>query len=95
VPFAEEWRTYAQARARENSLYVVASNRVGEEYSYRFLGESMVVGPRGELYASMGEPIEGYAVASIDLDRVRQTREELQLIQCRVPQSYRAIVRRY
>jgi len=95
VPFAEEWRTYAQARALENSLYVVASNRVGEEYSYRFLGESMVVGPRGELYASMGEPIEGYAVASIDLDRVRQTREELQLIQCRVPQSYRAIVRRY
>ena len=31
----------------------------------------------------------------IDLDLVRKTREELQLIQCRLPQSYRAIVRRY
>jgi len=93
--YVEEWRTYVQARALENSLFVVASNRIGEEYSYRFLGESMIVGPRGELYASIDEEIEGYAMAPIDLDLVRKTREELQLIQCRMPQSYRAIVRRY
>jgi predicted amidohydrolase len=93
--FVEEWRTYVQARALENSLYVVASNRIGEEYSYHFFGDSMVVGPRGELYASIDEEIEGYAVAPIDLDAVRKTREELQLVQCRMPQSYRAIVRRY
>lgn len=93
--FVEEWRTYVQARALENSLYVVASNRVGEEYSYHFFGDSMIVGPRGELYASIDEQIEGYAVAAIDLDLVRKTREELQLIQCRVPQSYRSVVRKY
>ena len=91
----EEWRTYIQARASENALYVVASNRVGEEYSYRFFGDSMVAGPRGEIYASIDEEIEGYAVAAIDMDAVRKTREELQLIQCRVPQAYRAIVRKY
>ncbi|MGD9406111.1 MAG: carbon-nitrogen hydrolase family protein [Anaerolineae bacterium] len=90
-----EWRTYAQARALENALYVAAANRIGEEYSYQFFGDSMVVGPRGEVYASIDEEIEGYAVATIDLDAVRQTREELQLIQCRSPQSYRSIVRRY
>ena len=93
--FVEEWRTYVQARALENSIYVIASNRIGEEYSYRFLGDSMVVGPRGEVYASIDEEIEGYAVATIDLDVVRKVREELQLIQCRSPQAYRAIVRRY
>jgi predicted amidohydrolase len=93
--YVEEWRTYVQARALENSLYVVASNRVGEEYSYHFFGDSMIVGPRGELYASIDEQIEGYAVAPIDLDLVRKTREELQLIQCRVPQSYRSVVRKY
>ena len=91
----EEWRTYIQARASENALYVVASNRIGEEYSYRFFGDSMVAGPRGEIYASIDEEIEGYAVAVIDMDAVRKTREELQLIQCRVPQAYRAVVRRY
>jgi predicted amidohydrolase len=92
---AHEWRTYTQARALENSCYVVASNRIGEEYSYRFIGESMVVGPRGEIYASIDEEIEGYAVATVDLDAVRRTREELQLIQCRVPAAYRAVVRKY
>ncbi len=90
-----EWRTYVQARALENALYVAAANRIGEEYSYQFFGDSMVIGPRGEVYASIDEEIEGYAVATIDLDAVRKTREELQLIQCRSPQSYRPIVRKY
>lgn len=93
--FVEEWRTYVQARALENALYVVAGNRIGEEYSYHFFGDSMVVGPRGEIYATIDEEIEGYAVATVDLDAVRKTREELQLIQCRSPQAYRAIVRKY
>jgi omega-amidase len=93
--FVEEWRTFNQARASENAMYVVASNRIGEEYSYQFLGDSMVIGPRGEIYASIDEQIEGYAVATIELDAVRKTREELQLIQCRVPSAYRAIVRKY
>jgi predicted amidohydrolase len=93
--YVEEWRTYVQARALENSLYMVASNRIGEEYSYQFFGDAMVVGPRGELYASIDEEIEGYAVAPIELNAVRKTREELQLIQCRVPSAYRSLVRRY
>jgi predicted amidohydrolase len=91
----EEWRVYVQARAMENSTFVVASNRIGEEYSYHFFGDSMVVGPRGEFYALIDEEIEGYAVATIDLDAVRKTREESQLIQCRVPAAYRAVVRKY
>jgi len=92
----EEWRTYVHARALENSLYVVASNRIGEEYSYQFFGDSRVVGPRGETHVSIDEEVEdAYAVATIDLDAVRKTREELQLIQCRVPAAYRALVRKY
>lgn len=93
--FIEEWRIYVQARALENAIYVVASNRIGEEYSYHFFGDSIVAGPRGEVYASIDEEIEGYAVATIDLDTVRKTREELQLIQCRSPQAYRPLVRKY
>ena len=51
---------------------------------------------RGEVYTYIEEEIEeGYAVAAIDLDAVRKTREELQLIQCRVPTAYRAVVRKY
>lgn len=93
--YVEEWRTYVQARALENAFFVAASNRIGEEYSYQFFGDSMIVDPRGGLYAFIDEEIEGYAVATIDLDAVRETREESQIIQCRVPPSYRAVVRRY
>jgi predicted amidohydrolase len=94
-PYIDEWRTFVQARAMENAFFVAASNRIGEEYSYHFVGQSLIAGPRGEVYASMDEEIEGYAIAAIDLDIVRKTREDLQLIQCRVPEAYRAIVRRY
>ncbi len=93
--YVEEWRTYLRARAMENAVFVAAANRIGEEYSYRFFGESMVLGPRGELLTHLDEEIEGYAVTTAQLDKVRQTREELQLIQCRQPASYRAVVRKY
>ncbi len=94
-PDAEEWRTYVRARALENSLFVAAANRVGEEYTYAFFGQSMVVGPRGEVHVSVEEGIEGYGVARIDLNDVRKNREESQLLQCRQPRTYRAVVKKY
>jgi predicted amidohydrolase len=94
--FLAEWQTYVHARALENAFYVAASNRIGEEYSYHFFGDSRVVGPRGQTYAFIEEEMaDAYAVATIDLDTVRSTREELQLMQCRMPQAYRALVRKY
>ena len=94
-PHADEWRAYLQARAYENAVFVAAANRVGEEPSYTFFGRSGVVGPRGKIYASVDEPTEGYAVAIIDLDEVRQVREETQILQCRQPTAYRSVVKRY
>jgi predicted amidohydrolase len=94
-PHVDEWRTYALSRAYENSIFVAAANRVGEEYTYSFFGESMVIGPRGEVYTSIDEEIEGYAISKIDLDDVRKYREEFQFMQSRQPQTYRAIVKKY
>lgn len=94
-PNAEEWKVYCLARAYENSMFLVGANRIGEEYTYSFCGQSLIVGPRGGLHASMDEGIEGYCVARIDLDEVRKYREELQHFQCRQPATYRSIVRKY
>lgn len=99
----DEWKTYLRARAYENAVYMIGSNRVGEDVTLTFGGESMVVGPRGQIYASLagetdektGAPLEGFAVARIDLDEVRHSREEYQLIQNRQPTVYKTIVRRY
>jgi predicted amidohydrolase len=116
-PNDEEWQTYLRARAFENAVFVAAANRVGEEPSYTFFGQSTIVGPRGKIYARIqapqpaapqpidapsrteesepSGPPEGYAVARIDLDEIRQYREETQILQCRQPATYRAVVKRY
>lgn len=99
----DEWQVYVRARAYENASFVAACNRVGEDVTLNFGGQSMIVGPRGEIYASLvdevdeetGEALEGYAVATIDLDDVRTHREALQTLQGRQPPVYRAIVRKY
>ncbi len=99
----DEWKTYLRARAYENSVFMVGSNRIGEDVTINFGGESMVVGPRGQIYATLandtdpdtGAPLEGFAVTRIDLDEVRHNREEFQLIQNRQPTVYKSIVRRY
>jgi predicted amidohydrolase len=146
--YIDEYRTYLKARAYENALYVIGTNRVGDDVTLSFGGESMIVGPRGEVHASMvvqkepevkkpvketvtepvnttsteasegettteakpaeapkstrkdgkkveDEPLEGYAVARIDLDEVRRYREQFQMIQLRQPITYRTIVKRY
>ncbi|MCU0498770.1 MAG: carbon-nitrogen hydrolase family protein [Anaerolineae bacterium] len=99
----DEWKTYARARAYENSVYIAAVNRVGEDITLNFGGESMVIGPRGQIYASMvdetdpntGAPLEGFTVARIDLDEVRKYREEYQFIQNRQPPVYKTVVKKY
>ena len=96
----EEWKTYLRARAFENSIFVAGVNRIGDEYTYSFGGESAVIGPRGETLAHVGRdendrPKEAYTLAKIDLDAVKKYREELQTMQSRQPAAYRAVVRNY
>jgi predicted amidohydrolase len=94
-PNADEWQTYLRARAYENSVFVAGANRIGQEYSYTFAGHSMIVGPRGQVFATLEEPVTGYVLARLDLDNVRLTREEYQLFQWRQPTTYRAVVKKY
>src|SRR5574341_1445322 len=73
-PRNDEWRTYVLARAYENSCFIAAANRVGEDVTLSFIGDSMIVGPRGQILASLagevdpktGQPAEGWALARVD-----------------------------
>ena len=49
----DEWQTYVTARAYENACFVAAANRVGEDVTVTFGGESIIVGPRGKKHASL------------------------------------------
>lgn len=90
-----QWRAYSLARACENGVFMAVANRAGDEPSYSFCGDSMVIGPNAELYTNLEDPVEGYALATIDLDDVRTMRENSQLLQCRQPTAYRNVVRKY
>jgi predicted amidohydrolase len=94
-----EWRALTAARAIENSLFVLAANRVGEEPSRTFLGDSVILGPDGSVLARMEEDGDdittGYAFARIDTNSVRHIREARQFIMARSPTSYSPIVKKY
>jgi predicted amidohydrolase len=63
----DEWRTYVKARAYENATFVAAANRVGEDVTLTFGGESMIVGPRGKIQATVpNEPVEKPAAEKAD-----------------------------
>lgn len=64
--YIEEWRIYARARAYENAIFLAAANRIGEDVTLRFGGESMIVDPRGKVLASL----------SVELDMLRELQRE-------------------
>ncbi len=96
---ADLWRTLLVARAYENDIFIAAANRVGEEPSYVFAGQSAVLSPAGQVLAALEDPEEGYeegyVVVRLDLDEVRHRREESQIMLARQPGSYRSIVKKY
>lgn len=95
APAMHEWRSYGFARAYENGVFVAACNRVGEEPTYRFFGDSWLVGPRGKVHVRLEDEEPAVALATIDLDEAHRVQEETQLLQARQPRTYREIVRMY
>lgn len=51
TPDIDEWSTLLKARAYENAVFVAGANRVGDDVTIDFGGESMIVGPRGKVHA--------------------------------------------
>jgi len=99
-PYQREWRAFCTARAAENGAFLLAANRIGEEPSRRYFGESGIYAPDGEPLSLIrddeeGHPPPGYAFTRINTDDVRRYREEMQLIMARSPASYSPIVKKY
>jgi len=61
-------------RAMENTVYVMAVNRVGEESGFRFIGASSIVNPRGHRLAQAGPDSEETLFANVDPAMARNKR---------------------
>lgn len=87
LPRLHHWRTLLQARAIENQCYVIACNRSGTDPNNTFAGHSMMIDPWGEIVAEAEEnPCS--LVAKIDLQKVKQVREQIPIFSDRRPERY-------
>jgi deaminated glutathione amidase len=73
---AQVWETLVDARAIENTAYVVAAGKPMPEA----VGRSRVVDPAGGVLASLSDTEEGAAVAEVTRDRLSEVRSALPLL---------------
>ena len=86
-------------RAMENTVYVMAVNRVGVESGFLFIGTSSIVDPSGSVLAKAGADTDEILTAEIDPSRARQKhlvrvpgRHEINRFADRRPRFYEPLV---
>lgn len=72
------WKALLVARAIENQCYVIGVNRVGANPDgTSYTGDSAIIGPKGELLASLETGAEGVASASLSREALDKYREDM------------------
>ncbi|MFM7448218.1 MAG: carbon-nitrogen hydrolase family protein [Leptolyngbyaceae cyanobacterium] len=80
----DHWQVLLQARAIENTCYVIAPAQTGRHYSMRQShGHAMIVDPWGVVLADAGDQ-PGVALAAINPSRLDQVRRQMPSLQHRV-----------
>lgn len=75
------WKTLLKARAIENQSFVVGVNRVGEdENALSYSGDSMVIGPFGEILSSIGPNQEVVETVFLQKETLFHIRERLNFL---------------
>lgn len=82
------WDVNAPARALENTVFLAAVNRFGEEDGLSMPGRSLVCNPRGHVVAQLEDPAEGVLYADIDLNEIDGFRERSPYLRDRRPDLY-------
>ena len=80
----DHWQVLLQARAIENTCYVIAPAQTGNHYERRYThGHAMIVDPWGVILADAGNA-PGVVVAEINPQRLQQVRRQMPSLQHRV-----------
>ncbi|MEM6611122.1 MAG: carbon-nitrogen hydrolase family protein [Cyanobacteria bacterium P01_C01_bin.72] len=80
----DHWQVLLQARAIENTCYVIAPAQTGNHYERRYThGHAMIIDPWGVILADAGNA-PGVAVAEINPQRLQQVRQQMPSLQHRV-----------
>lgn len=87
-PRIDHWKTLQRARAIENQMFVVSSNRVGHYDGVEFGGSSMVVDPWGNVVKLGSEDQEETIVSDLSIKLVDSMRKEVPIFSSRRPDLY-------
>lgn len=80
----DHWQVLLQARAIENTCYVIAPAQTGRHYATRRThGHAMIIDPWGVILSDAGEK-PGVAIAEINPARLEQVRRQMPCLQHRV-----------
>lgn len=72
------WRSLLVARAIENQCYVIGANRIGTNPDgTSYSGDSMILGPKGEIMAELPQDTEGTIVATLSKDTLDKYRDDM------------------
>ena len=85
------WKLEQPASAVANGYYVGAINRPGTEAPWnigKFYGSSYIVNPRGEFLVEASEDNDELIIADMDMDMVREVRDQWQFFRDRRPETY-------
>jgi beta-ureidopropionase len=79
-----------KTRALENHVYVVTADRVGVERGLRFIGQSQIINPRGQVIYRASPTREECVIREIDLAlaRDKSVTSKNNLVKDRVPRAY-------
>lgn len=89
-PYDHRHRVFIMARAMENHAFLAYCNRVGKSTNgaTRYIGESAVINPNGEVIAEMERDKEGLLFCYIDLDEVEKSKTVFNYLLERRPELY-------
>ena len=91
TPRIDHWKILLQARAIENQCFVIAVNRIARKVE-NFNGQSMVIGPWGEVLWTGAED-EELAIIDVDFSTVDEVRGRIPVYEDRRPQLYEKVVK--
>ena len=74
------WDVLTKARAIENQCYVLAVNRTGSDPSCNYDGGTAVVGPSGEMLASVPDNTAGCCSAQLDIKGLAALRRDFPVL---------------
>lgn len=90
------WELEQPAHAVANGYFVGAINRVGTEAPWNigeFYGSSYFCNPRGKIITQASRDKDELVIADLNLDEIKEVRNEWQFFRDRRPETYEALVK--